>query len=259
MHNPIKPLLLLLCVGLLGAHNSSAALAVLDTAINPANGHAYHLLETSNWTDAEAQAVLLGGHLVTINDSAENDWVWNRWANGRSLWIGLNDVATEGVFVWASGEPVTFTKWRGGEPNDGNFGEDHAYMFSSGYGLDTQWNDYQNSATIFPQPPLYGVVEVGPVSSDDDGDGVVNEQDQCPNTAAEDIVDVNGCSIGQLCPCEGPTPTRSWKNHGQFVSCIGQTVERFFQAGLITDRMGDAIMRAAARSSCGKKQKRKVD
>ena len=41
---------------------------VLHTETNAANGHTYHLLDVSNWTDAEAAAVALGGHLTTIDD-----------------------------------------------------------------------------------------------------------------------------------------------------------------------------------------------
>src|ERR1019366_2450080 len=65
--------------------------AVLDTAINPANGHTYYLLASSDWTNAENTAVSLGGHLATIRSLAENNWVWNRWGTNRNLWIGLHD------------------------------------------------------------------------------------------------------------------------------------------------------------------------
>src|SRR4051794_28953782 len=73
--------------------------------VNPANGHSYYQLAPSTWTDAEIEGIVLGGHLVTINDAAENEFVINRF--GQS-WIGLSDAATEGTFVWSSGEPVTF-------------------------------------------------------------------------------------------------------------------------------------------------------
>jgi hypothetical protein len=41
----------------------------------PANGHTYHQLPGSSWTVAEANAVLLGGHLVTGRRQAEHDWI----------------------------------------------------------------------------------------------------------------------------------------------------------------------------------------
>src|SRR6185295_14236358 len=107
-------------------------LAILATATNPANGHVYDLLEYSSWTAAEARAVELGGHLATVNDQAEHDWITANFHNFQTvdidLWTGFNDAAVEGTFVWASGEPVTFTNWDLGEPNNANAGEDYCCM-----------------------------------------------------------------------------------------------------------------------------------
>src|SRR5690242_3358842 len=113
--------------------NTQAVVTLAGPIINPANGHSYYLLPTTNWTTSESQAVSLGGHLVTINDVAENNWVSNTFLNlsipgvgNRDLWLGLNDAAVEGTFVWSSGQPVTYTIWEPGNPdNGGGFGEDY--------------------------------------------------------------------------------------------------------------------------------------
>src|SRR5262245_36123374 len=71
--------------------------------VNPANGHTYIFITTGRWTDAEAQAVALGGHLATIRSKEEEDWIYNIFGYyghpGRNLWIGLNDAQTPGQFV----------------------------------------------------------------------------------------------------------------------------------------------------------------
>jgi hypothetical protein len=63
-----------------------------------------------------------------------------------------------------------------------------------------------------------------------------------------------GCSIAQLCPCEGPRGTTvPWKNHGQYVSCVAKSAESSVVQGLITEAEKDAIVSAAAGSACGDK------
>ena len=94
--------ILFLVMGFLGG--STATGGILEGPIqNPANTHTYYLLEPDiTWAQAEAEANSLGGHLVTINDAAEQAWVWSTFGE-RDLWIGINDVAVEGSFVWVSG------------------------------------------------------------------------------------------------------------------------------------------------------------
>jgi hypothetical protein len=123
-------------------------------------GHAYYLLEDATWTASEAEAITLGGHLVTINDAEENAWVLGTFVTPpMGLWLGLTDQAVEGTFVWTSEEPVTYTNWLTGEPNndlvnDPVNGEDYGMM----YGFDGLWNDTDNLGQ--DQVPLHGVVEV---------------------------------------------------------------------------------------------------
>ncbi|OPY90320.1 MAG: Lectin C-type domain protein [Syntrophus sp. PtaU1.Bin208] len=116
------------------------------------NGHYYELTSsTGTWGWCENEAVLKGGHLVTINDSTEESWLQSQF--GRAyLWIGFTDQAAEGTWVWISGEPVTYTNWAGGEPNNAG-GEDYAVMNWSGI----KWNDLNGSQ------PYYGIIETAPV------------------------------------------------------------------------------------------------
>lgn len=142
----------------------SAGPAILDTAINPANGHTYYLLDNSDWTNAEATAVEMGGHLATVNDLAENNWIWDRWGTNRSLWIGLHDPVTgdggatqhANNFIWSSGDTSTFRNWRSGEPN----GDQYTYVLAKEIGLGGVWNDAANLTKPAGEPSFFGVVEI---------------------------------------------------------------------------------------------------
>src|SRR5882672_5924712 len=87
---------------------------------NAENNHVYFLLTLSRWGPAEVEAVSLGGHLATINDTNENQFVFTNFSriagpNGI-LWIGLTDADVEGTFRWTSGEASTYRNWAGTEP-----------------------------------------------------------------------------------------------------------------------------------------------
>ena len=46
--------------------NEVQDIEVLDTVVNPANNHTYHLLSASSWSDAASVARSLGGFLVCL-------------------------------------------------------------------------------------------------------------------------------------------------------------------------------------------------
>ena len=52
-------------------------------------GHTYFLTSAGTWAEAEAEAVSHGGHLVSVNDAAEQDFI-NGMLSG-STWIGFTD------------------------------------------------------------------------------------------------------------------------------------------------------------------------
>jgi hypothetical protein len=91
------------------------------------------------------------GDLVSIGSAAENALVRSLLPTSSSIWFGLNDGTTEGTFTYLSGEPVTYTNWYPGEPNDSGGNEDCAELYSNG-----QWND---DVCSNPRPFVCEVIE----------------------------------------------------------------------------------------------------
>ena len=86
--------------------------------VNPANGHSYYLLSQNTWSNAEAEAVSLGGHLATIRNAGEQQWVFSAFGRyGDALWIGLTDRDRAFTFTWTSSEPVLYTNWSDTQPD----------------------------------------------------------------------------------------------------------------------------------------------
>jgi len=135
--------------------------------VNPVNGHTYFVLPPMEWGAAEAQARLMGGHLASISNAAENTFVHSLWPGFK--WIGFTDEKHEGQFRWTDGSPTTFDAWFTGEPND-EFGEDYTAIFDA-TNQPGAWNDADTSRGY------YSVVEVGPVVGDLDGDDRVGLSD----------------------------------------------------------------------------------
>ena len=148
------------------AATSSQAAVIGGPILNPANNHFYLLLSQNTWTASEAEALTLGSHLATINNAAEDSWVFDTFSTfggvNRQLWIGLNDLAQAGNFQWTSGEPVTYTHWAVGEPN---FIGDERYVYIVGPGVPPaprEWNNYYNASDFPPwgaSGGFFGVVE----------------------------------------------------------------------------------------------------
>ncbi|MFN4876289.1 MAG: lectin-like protein [Aphanizomenon sp.] len=116
------------------------------------NGKFYFLSSAGSWTQAQAQAVSLGGNLVAVNDAAENQFLVNTFGGTERLWIGLTDEVTEGTFKWVNGEAVTYTNWYPNEPNNSGGNENYAEFNFLGAG---KWNDLPNSLVF-----LRGIIEI---------------------------------------------------------------------------------------------------
>lgn len=88
-----------------------------------------------NYNDAQEVCRKFGPFdLVTISSSAETTFLGSFIT--ENAWIGINDIANEGVFVWISGAPVFYTNWASGEPN--NDGNQDCGLF---YPIQFTWDD----------------------------------------------------------------------------------------------------------------------
>ena len=56
-----------------------------------------------------------------------------------SVWIGANDIATEGEWRWPDGAPLGYINWTSGEPNDFDGNEDCGEIKASKG--EPVWND----------------------------------------------------------------------------------------------------------------------
>ncbi len=105
------------------------------------NGHEYLLTNASKtWVEAQAEAIALGGNLVTVNDGAEEAWLQQTFGTTESFWIGLTDEAVEGQFQWVSGEALGYTNWAPGQPDNYLLagGEDYVAL---NFRTTQKWND----------------------------------------------------------------------------------------------------------------------
>ena len=139
------------------------------------NGHFYTLTYMpSNREVAAAEAVSMGGQLVSINYELKQQYIVETFLAqdniGSTYWIGLTDQDSEGDFEWLSGEPVPYTSWNPGEPNN-SFGREHYGVINwhlphgRNDGVLGDWNDapLEGIDGALNEPENYtGIVEMPP-------------------------------------------------------------------------------------------------
>ncbi len=216
--------LLLSCV--LAPYGASAQGPVQWPIGEGGNGHWYQRVTTESeisWTDADTYARAAGGHLLTITSATEAAWTFSRfvagqptcspgsWALARSIWIGLfqdpndpNFGEPGGGWRWVTGEPLRYTNWAAGEPDNGDGVGAYAGMYVTG-----AWDDISPDAGIFCFKGY--VIEW---SADCDGDGEID----LGQILSGQLEDVNG--NGLLDCCEGAdTPTDDCNGNDVLDAC----------------------------------------
>lgn len=123
------------------------------------------------WLECEAEAQAVGGHLVTINDPAENDFLASAFPAATTwkyrddpeqhvpahlAWIGLYREGKGEPWKWGDAEPMTWDPppWWIGQESDG----DHAYLHVENHPNSGTW---WNASSHNTQPEHYprGIIE----------------------------------------------------------------------------------------------------
>jgi len=186
------------------------------------NGKKYAVCDNStNWFLARTYCQSNSfGDLLVLNDSDEDNFIQSK-TGGLAHWIGFDDNATEGSFIWVDGSPVTYTNWNWGEPNNagiencatiGGTWNDLPCSVSrpfvcekvcSGVDTDTDGiaNECDNCVDIEnPNQEDADFDNQGDVCDTDlDNDGISNDSDNCPNNYNSEQLDNDSDLIGDVC------------------------------------------------------------
>lgn len=93
------------------------------------------------WHDAKAVCEDLGGHLATISNKEENDFIYSLVRNaGIQCWLGATDEENEGIWEWVTGEPWLFNNAR----FDNCAGIQHYLVLN--YNSNSTWDDQSEKA-----------------------------------------------------------------------------------------------------------------
>nr|QNH72464.1 toxin candidate TRINITY_DN33830_c0_g1_i1.p1 [Pachycerianthus maua] len=133
----------------------SRSLNSLDGGWVYRSGYCYFFSTTTvlSWYEARKECYKLGSDLASIHSPEEQAFIMN-WErkisnafNGKKpIWIGGNDIKTEGTFEWDDDSYYCYTNWYTGEPNNSGGIEDCVDILYS-YKYSGQWNDMSCTAT----------------------------------------------------------------------------------------------------------------
>jgi len=115
----------------------------LENSKKSFGGHTYQVLDYAvTWSEAKEKCEELGGHLVTINSAAENEFLveLSKESIKRNLWIGAKTDGSQ--YYWITGESFSYTNWEDNEPNNVDDYQYTAMMYTyRGRYTEGKWND----------------------------------------------------------------------------------------------------------------------
>jgi len=184
--------------------------------------HYYCSREPALWPSAKSICEANGGHLAIIESAAENSYLANILTI-QSAYIGCSDSNIEGEFEWVNGQPVSYTNWYPGQPNNYQDFQDYVELLNDG-----QWNDqYNNKALeyIMEIPGCLNVYQTGGPSSGSYlpvGTTTVTytATDGCGN---QELCSFNVTIAQENCNARGVDSWKTWIQKVQFGSLWSQS------------------------------------
>ena len=110
-----------------------------DSTWKQFGSHCYKLFgDKLSWNDAQAKCEKEGSNLASVHSLEENQFLINLSPEG--VWIGANDIAKDGTWVWTDGSDWKLENWRAGEPNNHNGKPEHCAEMKAKM-ENGKWND----------------------------------------------------------------------------------------------------------------------
>lgn len=173
----------------------------------PYAGHCYTIKrEEKMWKEALSACRKEDSDLVSIHNIQQDSFILSQlgYLLTDVLWIGLNDQKHPMLFEWSDGTPVTFTRWKLGEPSHLKRRQEDCVLIE---GKDADWADHMcenKHGYICKRKPL----------SVTHGD--------------LDIAD-KGCPMG-------------WKRYGYYCYFVGSTAKNFTEANQTCNSDGSYLV-----------------
>lgn len=106
------------------------------------NSKYYRYNSSRTWLESRDISSAAKGYLVAVDSAEENQWLVDNAID--NIWIGYNDIETEGTFKWINGSSSNvYNNWNTGEPNNAS-GNEHYTELLSGAAAG-KWNDLPNT------------------------------------------------------------------------------------------------------------------
>jgi hypothetical protein len=154
---------------------------------SPINGHYYRRTTVvSNWCAAEVEARQFGGHLATVRNAKESEWLQSRFGIYPTLWIGaFRHPKRHGAWTWISAERSRWTNWDKDQPAAGS---DPTFVF-----LATGSGKWQTAHSLVPW--AFGIIEADvkppPPQRKEDHD-----EDECMPSASQVVGSIDALNDG---------------------------------------------------------------